>query len=192
VFLEPIALYMTRDLHETGDNLWAGQYVSQTQAPRLAYGELGKYGEGKDLCIISYANGYYLSRQAEKILAEQGIKVTVVDLRYLAPLNEAAIAQYAGECEHVLIVDECRRSGSVSEAIMASLHERLGEACPKVARITAEDCFIPLADAATLPLPVRDTIVAAALTLVKPSCQSGVNKGLNKGLNRDLNKEKQS
>jgi 2-oxoisovalerate dehydrogenase E1 component len=187
VFLEPIALYMTRDLHETGDNLWAGQYVSQTQAPRLAFGELGKYGEGKDLCIISYANGYYLSRQAEKILAEQGIKVTVVDLRYLAPLNEAAIAQYAGECEHVLIVDECRRSGSVSEAIMASLHERLGEACPKMARITAEDCFIPLADAATLPLPVRDTIVAAALALIKPS-----SFGVNKLLNKDLNKEKQS
>jgi 2-oxoisovalerate dehydrogenase E1 component len=56
-----------------------------------------------------------------------------------------------------------------------------------VARITAEDCFIPLADAATLPLPVRDTIVAAALALVKSS-----SFGVNKRLNNDLNKEGQS
>jgi 2-oxoisovalerate dehydrogenase E1 component len=167
IFLEPIALYMTRDLHETGDNLWAGQYLPQANAPRLAYGELGQYGNGKDLCIISYGNGYYLSRQAEKILSEQGIGVTVIDLRYLAPLNEAGIAEKARECRHILIVDECRRSGSVSEAIITSLHEQLGDLCPPMARITAEDCFIPLADAATLPLPVRDTIVDAALALVK-------------------------
>ncbi|MGB0893874.1 MAG: thiamine pyrophosphate-dependent enzyme [Parashewanella sp.] len=166
IFLEPIALYRTRDLHTEGDNLWSFEYQRQHQAKRLPFGELGIHGSGKQLCIISYANGYYLSRQAEKELAEQGIECTLVDLRYLAPLNEADIANVAAQCQHVLIVDECRKSGNVSEAIVTALHERLGEDCPKLTRITAADCFIPLADAATLPLPSKEQIVDSALQLV--------------------------
>jgi 2-oxoisovalerate dehydrogenase E1 component len=169
IFLEPIALYMTRDLHEAGDNLWSCEYVSESEAERLPFGEPGQHGDGKDLCIISYGNGYYLSRQAEKILAAQGIKTRVLDLRYLAPLNEVAIANAASQCRHVLVVDECRRSGSVSEAIVTCLHEQLGDKCPPLARLNAEDCFIPLADAATLPLPGRDAIVAAARKLLGQS-----------------------
>lgn len=166
IFLEPIALYMTRDLHEPGDNLWSATYQPQATATRLPFGELGVYGTGKTLCIISYGNGFYLSRQAEKRLAALGVACTVIDLRYLAPLNEVAIAQEAAQCQHVLIVDECRRSGSVSEAITTCLYEQLSDECPKLARLTAEDCFIPLADAATLPLPSQQSIVTAALTLL--------------------------
>ena len=81
VFIEPIALYMTRDLHQAGDNLWASEYQKQSEAKRLPFGEIGVHGKGKKLCIISYANGYYLSRQAEKQLAEQGIETTIIDLR---------------------------------------------------------------------------------------------------------------
>jgi|TARA_R110001583_G_scaffold22116_8_gene83211 2-oxoisovalerate dehydrogenase E1 component len=169
VFLEPIALYMVRDLHEPNDNLWAGNYVNQADSLRLAYGELGIYGNGKALCIISYGNGYYLSRQAEKILGQKGVNVTVIDLRYLVPLNEDAITECVSEFKHVLIVDECRRSGSVSEAIITFLHERLDIQCPKIERITAEDCYIPLGNVATLPLPTRDAIVKAALILVNHS-----------------------
>jgi 2-oxoisovalerate dehydrogenase E1 component len=179
IFLEPIALYMTRDLHQAGDNLWSAEYQHQHQAPRLPFGEIGQYGQGKTLCIISYGNGYYFSRQAEKRLSEQGIDCTVLDLRYLAPLNEQAIASAAGQCEHILIVDECRRSGSVSEAIYTSLHEHLGAHCPPIVRLNAEDCFIPLADAATLPLPGVESIVTAALALVRPQGQTALKRASN-------------
>jgi len=166
VFLEPIALYMTRDLHEEGDGLWTSAYPAPGEAKPIALGEIGVHGEGKDLAIVSYGNGYYLSRQAERILREdRNLNARVVDLRWLAPLAEDALIEAARDCARVLIVDECRKTGSQSEALMALFAERApGTPC---ARITAEDSFIPLGRAATLTLPSRDSIVAAALELVR-------------------------
>jgi 2-oxoisovalerate dehydrogenase E1 component len=162
VFVEPIALYMTRDLHSEGDALWTSTYAAPGEAKPIRLGELGVHGDGTDLAIISYANGFFLSRQAERILSEQhGLKVRVIDLRWLAPLNEEGLLDAVAGCERVLIVDECRRTGSQSEALMALFAERAPGV--EARRITAEDSFIPLGRAATLTLPSRDSIVAAAL-----------------------------
>ncbi|HYN46894.1 MAG TPA: transketolase C-terminal domain-containing protein, partial [Allosphingosinicella sp.] len=164
VFLEPIALYMTRDLHEEGDALWTAAYAAPGEAKAIKLGEVGRHGDGRDLAIVSYANGYYLSRQAEKILRERhGLKLRVIDLRWLAPLDEEGLLEAVKGCDRILIVDECRRTGSQSEALMAVFAERT----PNVhcRRLTAEDSFIPLGRAATLTLPSRDSIVAAALEL---------------------------
>ncbi|MBW8183426.1 dehydrogenase E1 component subunit alpha/beta [Shewanella nanhaiensis] len=166
IFLEPIALYMTKDLHETGDGLWASDYIPEQDSTPLALGDITTEGRGDELCIISYANGYYLSRQAQKALMETGLKVRVIDIRWLAPLNIDGIVAQAKECKHILIVDECRKTGSISEALMTGFAETLGEACPPIARLTADDCFIPLADAATLPLPSKESIIEAAMNLI--------------------------
>ncbi|HEX8257052.1 MAG TPA: thiamine pyrophosphate-dependent enzyme [Allosphingosinicella sp.] len=166
VFVEPIALYMTRDLHEEGDALWTSTYAAPGEAKPVRIGEVAVHGEGTDLAIVSYANGYYLSRQAEKILREQhGVKARVIDLRWLAPVAEESLLGAVAGCERILIVDECRKTGSQSEALMAVFAERApGVDCR---RITAEDSFIPLGRAATLTLPSRDSIVAAALEAVR-------------------------
>ena len=166
VFLEPIALYMTRDLHEEGDGLWTAPYAAPGAAKPIPLGAVGRDGDGKDLAIVTYGNGYYLSRQAEKILREKhGLKLRVIDLRWLAPLAEDAILDAAAGAKRVLIVDECRRTGSQSEALIALFAERApGLPC---ARIAAEDSFIPLGRAATLTLPSRESIIAAALELAR-------------------------
>ena len=165
VFIEPIALYMTRDLHAEKDGLWTFAYPQPGDGQRIAPGQIGQHGDGTDLAIISYANGVYLSRQAQRILEEKHhLHTRLIDLRWLAPLDEAAILAAIAPCTAVLIVDECRRTGSQSEALMALIAEK-GAAGQKRAHLTAEDCFIPLGRAATLPLPSRDGIIAAALDL---------------------------
>src|SRR6185503_17198398 len=59
-FLEPIALYHERDLHEEGDGGWLSDYLLPGSA--LLPGEVGVYdGEHSDLLIVSYANGLRLS-----------------------------------------------------------------------------------------------------------------------------------
>jgi 2-oxoisovalerate dehydrogenase E1 component len=166
VFLEPIALYMTRDLHEEGDALWSSTYAAPGETKPIRLGEPGVHGDGTDLAIISYANGFYFSRQAEKILSEQhGMKLRAIDLRWLAPLNEDGLLDAVAGCKRILIVDECRKTGSQSEALMALFAERAPGV--EARRIAAEDSFIPLGRAATLTLPSRDSIVAAALEMVR-------------------------
>ena len=173
VFLEPIALYMTKDLHDEGDGLWTSNYVTPAEAiveeNVSSEMKIGTFGDGKDLCIITYGNGYYLSRQAEKILSEQGIKCRVVDLRWLAPLDEKGIVEQALQCKNILIVDECRQTGSISEALVTLLAEAQADSNEKMIntkRITAKDSFIPLGAAAYHVLPSTQEIVDTATALV--------------------------
>ena len=168
VFVEPIALYMTRDLNAEGDGLWASIYEEPVQAAPIPLGAIGRYGDGTDLAIVSYANGCYLSRQAQTLLAERhDINARVIDLRWLAPLDADALLAEVGEATRVLIVDECRITGSQSEGLMALFTERAPDLA--VSRVAAEDSFIPLGRAATLTLPSRDSIVAAAITAARRS-----------------------
>jgi len=166
VFVEPIALYMTRDLHAEGDALWTAGYTAPGSAKPIRLGEVGVHGDGTDLAIVTYGNGYFLSRQAEKMLAdEHKVKARVIDMRWLAPLPEEALLQAVNGCEHILIVDECRKTGSQSEALMAFFAEQApGTSCR---RIAADDSFIPLGKAATVTMPSRDSILAAALETVR-------------------------
>ncbi|WP_027236016.1 dehydrogenase E1 component subunit alpha/beta [Leisingera caerulea] len=160
VFVEPIALYPMRDLHEPKDGGWMRTYPSPDQ--RIGLGEVGVHGDGTDLAIVTYGNGRYLSTQAQAELAAQGLDARIVDLRWLAPLPEAALLEAVKGCDHVLIVDECRTTGSQSEALMALFAE---QSDIPAARIAASDCFIATGPAYGATLPSKDSIVEAALTL---------------------------
>lgn len=162
VFLEPIALYMTKDLHQPGDNGWLFDYPAPNE--EIALGEVGVYGEGETV-IITYANGYYLSRQAAKILEEQhAIKVKIIDMRWLCPLPKEAILREIAKAKRVLIVDEGRNSASISEGLVTLLVEEAA-AHLKIKRITGADCFIPLGTAWAHLLPSKDSIIDAVIAL---------------------------
>jgi len=165
IIIEPIALYGTMDLHQDDDKLWASHYQPPSQKNAFNYGDVNVLGDGNELCILSYANGFYLSNKAAKVLNEQHqLKVRLVDLRWLHPLPEEAILNAIADCHNVLIVDECRKSGSASEAIVALLVE--DKTKKNIARLNAEDCFIPLGEAANLILPSVENIVQKALRFI--------------------------
>lgn len=161
VFVEPIALYPMRDLHEVKDGGWMRHYPAPDQS--ISLGEVGQHGAGGDLAIVTYGNGRYLSTQAQAELEARGIKTRIVDLRWLAPLPAEALIQATKGCKHVLIVDECRTTGSQSEALMALFSE--ASDIP-AARIAAGDCFIATGPAYAATLPSKESILAAALELV--------------------------
>ncbi|MEP7348856.1 MAG: thiamine pyrophosphate-dependent enzyme [Sphingorhabdus sp.] len=164
VLVEPIALYHTTDLSAPDDGGWTAPYVAPDAAQIIGFGEPAVYGMGTELAIITYGNGYYLSRQAEVELRAEGVDLRIIDLRWLHPLNDKAIIAAVADCKNVLIVDESRRSGSLSEKLMTILTEAgRGDAA---SRITAEDCFIPLGPAAELVLPSKASIIDAAKAAV--------------------------
>ncbi|MGB3245342.1 MAG: thiamine pyrophosphate-dependent enzyme [Sulfitobacter sp.] len=160
VFLEPIALYPMRDLVEAGDGGWMRTYPAPDQ--RIALGDVGVHGDGGDLAIVTYGNGHYLSRQAQIDLAASGVQARVIDLRWLAPMPEAALIAAIGK-RPVLIVDECRRTGGQAEALMALMAEN---GVAHFARLTADDSFIATGPAYGVTLPSREGIVAAARGLL--------------------------
>lgn len=164
-FLEPIALYMTKDLYEKGDGGWLTHYPSPERFAPLGEGRVYG-GDASDVVIITYANGVYLSLRAAKRLADQdGIKIRIVDLRWLNPLNADLIAHHASACGRVLVVDEGRRSGGVAEAVVTAIVEGC-DPVPKLARVTGLDTYIPLGPAAELVLPSEDQIVGAVRDLL--------------------------
>ena len=167
VFLEPIALYMTRDLHAEKDEGWSHTYEDAHKAKPIKLGQCGVHGEGKDVAIITYGNGTYMSVQAQKALQEEHhIKSRVIDLRWLVPLDEKEIIKAVKGCKNILIVDECRETGSLSEQLFTLLMEKNSPLIP-TARLTAEDCFIPLGKASTATLPSKEGIVNSIISLIK-------------------------
>jgi 2-oxoisovalerate dehydrogenase E1 component len=165
VFLEPIALYHTRDLHEDGDQGWLAP--ARGDAP---LGSARVYGAGQDLTFVTWANGLRMSMRVARRLADRGIAARVVDLRWLAPLPMADVLREAGETGRVLVVDETRRTGGVSEGVIASLVDAGFDG--QIARVASKDSFIPLGDASALVLLSEKEIEEAALALVSGGAEA--------------------
>jgi 2-oxoisovalerate dehydrogenase E1 component len=160
-FLEPIALYHTRDLYSDGDGGWMAPYPTDEHVP---IGRACTYGDGSALTIVTWANGLYMSLRVAARLARAGIGCRVVDLRWLAPLPVADIVREASATGRVLVVDETRRSGGVSEGVLAELVDAGFDG--RMARVTSKDSFIPLGDAALHVLVSQADIERAARRLI--------------------------
>jgi 2-oxoisovalerate dehydrogenase E1 component len=160
VFLEPIALYHARDLHVEGDDGWAAAPTGE----HVPVGAGRTYLDGGDFTIVTWANGLHLSLRVARRLEQRGVRARVLDLRWLAPLPVEDVLREANATGRVLVVDETRRSGGVSEGVLAELVDAGFEG--KLARVTSKDSFVPLGDAARLVLVSEDEIEAAALELV--------------------------
>ncbi|MDR6840496.1 thiamine pyrophosphate-dependent enzyme [Pseudoxanthomonas sacheonensis] len=166
IFLEPIALYMTKDLYEAGDGGWLTAYPAPDQAMVLGEGRIySVHSDDKradDLVIFTYGNGVPMSlRAAREINKKHGWKVRVVDLRWLVPLNESFIAEQAKSAKRILIVDEGRHSAGVGEGVITAIAEA-GFAGRPFQRVVGVDTYTPLAGAALLVLPGDEDIVKAA------------------------------
>ncbi len=165
VFLEPIALYHTRDLHTEGDDGWLAPYP-EPSGWSAAHAPLGRgrtHGGGPDLTLVTFGNGLYLSLRVARRLSGLGIGCRVLDLRWLAPLPIHDLLREAEATGRVLVVDETRRSGGVAEGVLTALVDAGFQGA--MARVTSEDTFIPLGDAARRVLLSEATIEKAAMDL---------------------------
>lgn len=159
VIIEPIALYHTRDLYQEGDSAWLTTVPETIPARRARV-----YGYGTDLTIVTSGNGVPMSLRAAQNLHAQGIRTRVLDLRWLAPLPTEELLEHAYATGRVLVADETRASGGISESILTTLLDN-GFTGP-MRRVTSADSFIPLGTAANHVLLAEQEIETAANALI--------------------------
>ena len=101
-------------------------------------------------------------------MAESGTNYFYINDLRLTPRNRdflRKILDISKDFSKILIVDETRRTGSVSEELMTLFVENL-DSLPKIKRLTAEDCFGTLGPSAKQLLPSKKGIVEMVLGMV--------------------------
>jgi 2-oxoisovalerate dehydrogenase E1 component len=155
VLLEPTALYHDKDE--------AAPYAApEAWRPGKSDRETGRlHWGGREVLVVTFGNGVAMARRAAE---RAGVEATVFDLRWLVPLPVLHLLSVVAAFPAVLVVDETRRSGGVSEGVVTALVE--GGYGGRIARVTAEDSFVPLGPAAAHVVLTEDDVVAALSSLV--------------------------
>ena len=141
--------------------------VARASDPSI--GGARRYGGGSDVAIISWGRMVHMAREAAGLLAAEGVDASVLDLRWLSPLDDEAIGAVVDECSRVLVAHEANLTGGFGAEVAARIAERHFEsldAPPR--RIGAPDVRFPAAPVLQdALLPNGHTIADAALDLVR-------------------------
>lgn len=179
LFLEPIALYQTRDLHGQGDDGWRRRFPPPGEA--VEFGQSRVYvASHAEITIVSWANGLLRSLQASRLLAAyHGIAAEVIDLRWLAPIDLETVLKHGSRTGRILIVDEGRATAGVSEGLVTAIVEATTKRSKDldIERYCAADSFIPLGPASEHILPSIDGIVDRSVAMVRRSTRLSPHAG---------------
>jgi 2-oxoisovalerate dehydrogenase E1 component len=147
----------------------------QTKGPVSLEGPVESIGgatfrrRGNDLAIIAWGAMSLKAEEAADRLAAEGVAASVLDLRWLSPLDEEAIAEAVTEGGgRVLVVHEANLTGGFGAEIAARIGERFFEELDSpVMRLAAPDVRIPSAPALQeAVVPQIHDIVEASRRLV--------------------------
>lgn len=109
IFLEPKTLYRTK-----------GMVPDEDYTIPLGIADIKR--EGSDLSIITYGKQVLMALEvAEKIKAETGKEIEVLDLRTLSPLDKDAIVATAKKTKKVVIVHEAVQFGGFGGEIASTI-----------------------------------------------------------------------
>jgi 2-oxoisovalerate dehydrogenase E1 component beta subunit len=104
---------------------------------------------GKDLVVVTYSAMVYVALEAaERLSAEDGIDVEVIDLRSLVPLDEECVLEAVRRVNKVIVLHEDTRTGGMAGEIAAIIaEEAFDDLDGPIVRLTAPDTPVPYAAA---------------------------------------------
>ncbi|MBW2364746.1 MAG: hypothetical protein JRF25_06665 [Deltaproteobacteria bacterium] len=79
---------------------------------------------GDDILILAIGSTVYESIKAHSILSENGISATVVDCRFVKPLDVDMIASLVKKIPRVITVEENVRQGGFGSAVIECLNDQ--------------------------------------------------------------------
>jgi 2-oxoisovalerate dehydrogenase E1 component len=160
---DPCIIYEARGLYQTTGPVDFTDSIEPVGKSRL-------HRAGHDAVIVTWGTMLPVALEAAKQMADDGLEVGVLDLRWLCPLDReglhAAVRSASGK---VVVLHEANRTGGFGAEIVAQLYESLGsEMALKVARIATPDMRIPSSPVLQLALlPSAVKVVEETRRLIK-------------------------
>jgi 2-oxoisovalerate dehydrogenase E1 component beta subunit len=100
--------------------------------------------EGRDLSIITYGAMVWTAIEAADTLAQEGIRIEIVDLRTLVPLDRDLVCDSVRKTSKVLLLHEDTRTGGMAGELAATITESVFEYLDgPIVRVTAPDTPVP-------------------------------------------------
>jgi 2-oxoisovalerate dehydrogenase E1 component len=159
---DPTVLIEHRTMYQDVAPVVVGGPIEPTKGARLRR-------TGSDVAVVSWGSMVKVALEAADQLAAVGIEASVLDLRWLRPLDTEAIAGIVAECGgRIVVVHEATRSGGFGAEVAARISEEhfdlLGA---PVLRLGAPEVRMPSAPVLQQALvPSSDDIVRAVHELV--------------------------
>lgn len=106
--------------------------------------------EGDDIAIVAYGSMVYPAINAAEILEKEGIDATVINARFVKPLDEKLILDVAGSHRLIVTVEEAYLAGGFGSAVMELLEHHGVQDKVKVVRMGVPDRIVTHGDAKLL------------------------------------------
>lgn len=143
----------------------AGQGVPLPREPELLEaGRAQVRREGADVALLAVGRMVATAELAADLLAEAGVEASVVNMRWVKPLDLETVAWAAAEHPLVVTVEENTARGGAGAAVMEALSD-MGVTVP-VLRLAIPDCFVThgatsklLEEVGLTPEGVRDAVL---------------------------------
>jgi 2-oxoisovalerate dehydrogenase E1 component len=137
---DPVVLIENRSLYQNSGEVRLEGVTERAEGARL-------HREGADAVIITWGSMLQPSLNAASELADEGIEVSVLDLRWLRPLDDEAIATAIADAHgQVLVVHEAVSTGGFGAEVAARITERhFTDLAGPVRRLATPDIRMPSA-----------------------------------------------
>jgi 1-deoxy-D-xylulose-5-phosphate synthase len=126
--------------------------------------------DGGDVILLAVGAAVMEAVKAHAVLADEGIQATVVDGRFVKPLDVALIVALARRIPRIVTIEENVRQGGFGSAVLEALNDA-GLASVAVERIGLPDAFVEHGPQVLLRTKYglnASAIAAAALHLLQP------------------------
>ena len=124
-----------------------GYGVDVSEAPKiLGIGKAEILRDGGDMAILAYGSMVYPAVQAAENLAKDGINTTVVNARFVKPLDSELILALAQSKRVIITVEEAYLAGGFGSAVMELLEENGLLDSVKLVRMGVPDQIVPHGD----------------------------------------------
>jgi pyruvate/2-oxoglutarate/acetoin dehydrogenase E1 component len=140
------------------------------QVEPLPLGAARVVRNGRDATVVTYgAMVHETVHAADRLRAEQGYEVKVLDLRTLKPLDEESILTAVAATSRALVVHEGWRTGGFGAEVAAMISEKAFHLLDApVSRVTAPDVPVPFApELESAYRPNADKIAQALVELIE-------------------------